>query len=276
VLTSTIVRFAPKGPTGKLERLDDFPASILESDQPTQHGHSYLNDSGHGFVAGVWDCTPFTTRLLPYSCNEFVLILEGSVTIVEPYGRETTIHSGESFVIPQGLNCQWKQTGYLRKYYVIFEEASGRQFVDHAALRVVRPDPKGSLEKSSPPPAELLLSPAPVQHAHEWFADATGQWAIGVWDTTAYRRKLMPSPHHELMHILEGSVHLTDEAGKTHSFATGDTFLIPRGTVCDWQCSEYLRKIYCTFQPRGERQDIAALRHESRGSVLAAYECGAL
>jgi uncharacterized cupin superfamily protein len=200
----------------------------------------------------VWDCSPFTSVFQSYPFNEFMLILEGSVTIVEPDGRETKIRSGEAFAIPQGLNCQWKQAEHVRKYYAIFEETSGRQVVDHSALRVVRPDPRGNLAKSSSPPTELLLSQVPVQHAHEWFLDATGQWAIGVWDTTAYRRKPISFPHHELMHILEGSVIIADEAGETHSFAAGDTFLIPRGTVCDWECSEYLRKIYCTF---GSRRD---------------------
>ena len=250
MLTNGIIPFAAKGPTGSLERLDDFPASILESDQPIQHGLTYLEDSKHGFTAGVWDCTPFVTTLHSYSFNEFMLILEGSVTIILSDGRETKIHSGEAFAIPQGLNCQWKQTEYLRKFYTIFEDASEHHDGDHAALGIVRPDPRGRLTKSPPPPTEMLLSPVPVQHAHEWFVDATGQWAVGVWDTTAYRRRRMPFPHHELMHIVEGSVVLSDEAEKTHSFAAGDTFLIPRGTVCDWECSKYLRKIYCVFRPK--------------------------
>ena len=249
MLTNGIIRFAPGGPTGDLERLDDFPASILESGRPIQHGHAYFDDSKHGFTAGVWDCTPFTTTLRPYPFNEFMLILEGSVTIVEPGRRETTIQSGEAFAIPQGLNCQWKQTVYLRKYYVVFESASESQVVDQTALGVVRPDPQAKLTTSSPPPTELLLSPVPTQHAHEWFADPTGQWAVGVWDTSACRGKPMPFPHHELMHIFQGSVELTDGAAKKHHFAAGDTLFIPRGTVCDWHCSGYLRKIYCIFRP---------------------------
>src|SRR5262249_55653439 len=121
--------------------------------------------------------------------------------------------------------------------------------LNYPALQPVRLDLGGRLANSLSPPTELLLSAAPVQHAHEWIVDGTGQWAVGVWDTTTYRRKPMPFPHHELMHILEGSVVLRDDAGKTHSFAAGDTFLILRGTVCDWECGEYLRKIYCTFRP---------------------------
>jgi len=247
--SSTIARFEPKGPRGKLERLEDFTASILETDQPVQYGHLYMDDSQHGFSAGVWECTPFRTTLLPYPVNEFMLILEGSVTIVEAGGHETTIHAGEIFALPKGLPCQWKQTGDVRKYYVIFDDTSGMEPGDSAMLRVVRPDPRGRLEDIGPPPAELLLSSAPIQHAREWFLDATGQWAVGVWDTTAYRRKPRPSPCHELMHILEGSVTLTDEAGHPHSFAAGDTVFVPLGAVCGWDCSEYLRKVYCTFRP---------------------------
>ena len=175
----TIARFDPLGPEGKLQRLKDFTASVLETDQPIQRGHLYIDDIDHGFSAGVWDCTPFTTTLRPYPFNEFMLILEGSVTIVEPGGRETVIHAGETFIIPKGLNCQWKQTGYLRKYYAIFDGVPGQQPANCAALRVVRPDPEGDQQDVAPPPAELLLTPAPVQHAREWFTDATGQLTVG-------------------------------------------------------------------------------------------------
>jgi uncharacterized cupin superfamily protein len=256
--SDSIVRFQPKGPAGELQRWDDIPASDLESGRPVQRGHYYINDTERGLSAGVWDCTAFTAKAGPYSVNEFMLILEGSVTIVEAGGRETTIRAGESFIIPKGLHCQWKQPGYLRKYFVIFDDASGLKPADPAALRVLRPDPKGALAKSAPPPADLLLSPAPVQHAHQWFADLTGQWSVGVWDTTAYHRKPIPFPRHELMHILEGSVTLTDGAGKAQRFTAGDSFFVPLGAVCDWKSEGYLRKIYCIFQPR-----IAAAKTEA-------------
>src|SRR5690242_11294412 len=131
MLTTGIIPFAPAGPMGDLERLDDFPDWVLESDQPTKHGHTYFEDSKHGFAAGVWDCTPVVGAPHPYAFNEFMLILEGSVTIIEPGGRETTIRSGEALAIPQGLICQWKQTEYVRKYYTIFEETSRRQALNY-------------------------------------------------------------------------------------------------------------------------------------------------
>jgi uncharacterized cupin superfamily protein len=52
------------------------------------------------------------------------------------------------------------------------------------------------------------------------------------------------------MHILEGSVTLTEGSGVIHRFKAGDTFFVPMGTLCDWRSTEDLRKIYCIFQPK--------------------------
>jgi uncharacterized cupin superfamily protein len=35
-----------------------------------------------------------------------------------------------------------------------------------------------------------------------------------------------------------------------HRFKAGDTFFVPMGTLCDWQSTEDIRKIYCIFQPK--------------------------
>ncbi len=243
----SIVRFERMG---ELERWEDIPTSELESGNPVQRGHFSIKDDQHGVSAGVWDCTAFTSRLGPYPVNEFMIVLEGSVTIVEADGRETTVNPGESFLIPKGLVCKWKQPGYLRKYFVIFDDASGARPDDATRLHVIRPNPSVALAASTPPAADMLLSGSPAQHAHEYFADATGQWSVGVWDTTAYWRKRIPFPRHELMHILEGSVTLTDGDGIPHKFEAGETFFVPLGAVCDWRCEGYVRKIYCIFQPR--------------------------
>mgnify|MGYP003330456915 CR=1 FL=1 len=64
----------------------------------------------------------------------------------------------------------------------------------------------------------IVLSPVPVQHAHEYFTDATGQLNIGVWDTTGYHRKLIDFPRHELMCLLEGAVEFEDDTGVRQRF----------------------------------------------------------
>ena len=245
-----ILRFESKGPPGGLARWPDFAAGDLESGTPVQRGHEYLNDAAHGLTSGVWDCTAFTTPMMSYPVNEFMILLEGEVTIIEETGRRTTVRAGESFILPKGLRCQWHQAGYVRKFFVIFDDASGAIPKNPAALGVYRPDPKGELAPSAAPGADVLLSAPPHQAAQVWFEDMTGQWTVGVWSSTPYHRKTIPFPRHELMHILEGEVALTDGTGAVHRFKAGDTLFVPMGTPCDWKNTQDIRKIYCIFQPK--------------------------
>ena len=106
------------------------------------------------------------------------------------------------------------------------------------------------LKPSTPPSANILHSPVPTQNTHEYFENATGEFTVGVWDTTGYHRKLIDFPRHELMHLLEGSVTFTDDKGGTQTFHAGDTFFVPLGTPNSWKSEGYLRKIYCIFQPK--------------------------
>ena len=161
--------------------------------------------------------------------------------------RTTSIKAGESFVIPKGLRCRWTQTSHVKKFFVIFDDASGQ--VNQGPLHTIKIDPQVALVPSTPPSPAMLLSPVPVQHAHDYFTDATGQFSVGVWQTTGYHRKLIEFPRHELMHLIEGSVTFTDDRGGTRTFKAGDTFFVPMRTPNSWKSQGTLRKIFVTFQP---------------------------
>jgi uncharacterized cupin superfamily protein len=86
--TGKIVRFEAQGPAGTgLVRLPDFAPGTLVAGTPVQRGHTYFEDKTIGLSAGVWDCTAMTGKLEPYSVNEFMLVLEGAVTIVDARDR---------------------------------------------------------------------------------------------------------------------------------------------------------------------------------------------
>jgi uncharacterized cupin superfamily protein len=246
-----IARFEPKGPGGKgLELWEEIPEASLIAGKPVQHGHYYLNETSIGLSAGVWDCTAMTGKLGPYPVNEFMILLEGAVTILDERGGATTIKAGESFILPKGLPCAWKQTGYVRKFFVIFDDSSGLAPAHPETLKLLRPDPLAELEPSAGPAAEVLLGPAPTQHALEYFEDVSRQWTVGVWDSTPYHRATIAFPRHELMHILDGEVTITEEGFEPRTFKAGDSFFVPMGTRCDWLTTRYIRKIYCIMQPR--------------------------
>jgi uncharacterized cupin superfamily protein len=159
--------------------------------------------------------------------------------------RETVVRAGESFFIPKGRRCIWNQAGYLKKLMVLIDDRAG-----NGTKQIFKIDPAVKLQPSTPPAPDILHSPVPKQHTHEYFENATGELTVGVWDTTGYHRKLIPFPRYELMHLLEGSVTFTDDKGGSQTFKAGDTFFVPLGTPNSWKSEGYLRKIYCIFQPK--------------------------
>lgn len=230
----------------EMEQWPDFPQSEIASGSRAQRGHAWFEDKAIGLTAGIWEAEANISHWMNYPVTEFMLVLEGEVVIVEETG-ETRIGSGESFIIPKGLRCRWTQVGRVKKFFVILDsaEAAGSN-----PLKVIKVDPKVQLQPSTPPSQDILHSAVPTQHAHEYFEDATGQFTVGIWDTTGYHRKLLDFNRYELMHLLEGSVTFTDDKGKSQTFKAGETFFVPLGTPNSWKSEGYLRKIYCIFQPK--------------------------
>ena len=250
--SAPVIKFAANGPGGAgLQEWPAIPAADLTAGNPVQRGFEYFSDPKIGLSAGVWDCTAFTTKMGPYPVSEFMIVLEGGVTMIEADGRETNVGAGEAFLIPKGTVCQWRQSGYMKKYYVIFDDASGADPARASAQKIMKIDLGAAKEASPSPSPELLLSPSPTQTGRNWFEDATGQWTMGVWDSTPYRRKAIPFPRHELMHLLEGSVTLATQDGWRETYKAGDTFFVPMGANVEWHSTEYVNKYYCIMIPKG-------------------------
>lgn len=248
---ATWVRMEANGPGGKgLDAWEEIPASTLVSGKPVQKGHMYFEDASIGLSVGVWDCTPFVGKPGPWSTSEYITMLEGSVAIVDSKGHETVFRKGDSFLIPKGFVCQWKQTEHVRKHFVIFDDASGLAPEDPSKLAVLKADPKAKLAPAGGPDPALCVDKVPQWHDKLYFEDLSQQMTVGVWDTTPYTRKIIDFPRHELMHILEGVVTLSDGAGRSETFKAGDTLFVPKGARMGWSNAEYVRKVYCIFQPK--------------------------
>ncbi len=249
-----VIQFDPTGPAGRgLERWEDFPADEIASGKPVQHGFNYFTDPAGVLTAGIWECTPFTGTFGPYSVNEFMYLLEGSVALVDETGREQVVRKGEAFLIPKGLPCAWKQTERVRKFYVIFDDPSGLNPKDSSSLKMLRFEargPGGKMETMALPDLSIFEGKPPVQHVHNYFTDLTGQMIAGVWDCTPMIRKMMVFPRNELMCLLEGSVTIVEGNGRAETFRAGDSFLVPQGLECEWRSTEYVRKYYCIYEPK--------------------------
>jgi hypothetical protein len=119
---ASVVRLSSEGPVGEgLKFLGHAESEDVIEGDPTETGHAYFTDRTGQMTAGVWECTPYTSRFDAYPVDEFCHILSGKVIVTDDAGRSETFGPGDSFVIPKGLKCTWQMPETTRKYYVIFE-----------------------------------------------------------------------------------------------------------------------------------------------------------
>lgn len=249
---ATTVLMERNGPAGKgLEDWGGYPSEEIVAGTPAQRGYSYLDDSANKVIAGVWECTPMTGKMGAWSSNEFMVILEGSVTVVHEDGEELRVDAGECFMIPKGTMCQWKQSERVKKLYVIDESPANARPANSNKLRAVKIDTKAALDPAKgPDPALVVGGEPPTWHDRLVYEDPTGQFMVGVWSTTPYERKTIEFPRHELMLLLEGSVTIKDGRGDNKTFRAGDTLFIEKGASVGWLSTEPVRKVYCIYLPK--------------------------
>lgn len=56
-----------------------------------------------------------------YTEDELCVIIEGSVTLTDAQGAQTTHAKGDAFVIPSGFSGTWKSNEQVTKIYAAFE-----------------------------------------------------------------------------------------------------------------------------------------------------------
>jgi len=234
-----IVKFEPDGANN--QGLKDWFAidpAELAAGEPHQRVHLYHEDEKLGYLTGVWDCTPMTEHFGPYPVHEFMILLEGSLTFNLSNDRQVSINSSEPFIIPKGLPCQWIQTGYVRKFFMIFEDPGADPAVDVAAQTIIKPSLTGSIG------AELIKS------SRVDFADPSGQMIVSTWDSPAAMATNSKAVGDQLVCVTNGSMNFTDKAGHTLQIESGEAAYIRHGSDYVWQVPEYVRAVSSVFAPK--------------------------
>ena len=173
----------------------------------------------------------------------FVLVLEGELELAAG-DRQVTVTQGTSAVITRGTEFSWRATAPVRLIGMRYADAP------EGEGGIVAIDNQAAMSPSNPPLAELLIGETPSCRSANQFASLDdGCFKCGVWDSTPYHRRPMLFRHTELMHLLEGSVSFTDAAGRTATFAKGDTFIIEQGAQCSWDSDVKVAKIYGWYRP---------------------------
>lgn len=202
-----------------LEEWGAIDPNLLASGTPVQRGALCDKDGETGYRVGVWDCTALEEKPGPYSVDEFMLLLEGTVVLAMPDGTEMTVRAGEAFVIPKGLQLQWKMPDYVRKVFMIVDDPAPEGSVGDAGLgRISVPDLSGPISGAGP-----------FETTETWFANASGRMSVTVSHHAGGRSPAAAEPAHLLVHVLEGALTLAGE-GDNAEFSPGETAYIRAGT----------------------------------------------
>ncbi len=113
------IKFSATGPEDWMQSANvALPTAKLIEGQPQGAEHLYFEREAHKIKSGIWRSTPYTEWYDEYPCDEFMYVLEGSVTLENDSFSET-YKKGDAFLLPKGFKGYWKQTEEMLKFYVL-------------------------------------------------------------------------------------------------------------------------------------------------------------
>jgi uncharacterized cupin superfamily protein len=244
----SIIRLSPD-PVGFGETPDELEAEAFSSDVPVQNTHSYFEDDEIGLYVGLWDTETMVEAAGHYACDESMWLLEGECQIRNNRtGEIASVKAGTPFVIPRGYDCQWQQTGYLLKFYVISEHPGEEIPAAPAHEGVVIPKADAILtEVTEDAPFAITSGARPLHDV--CYKDTTGRFFSGTWASEGFESEQRPFPYNEFAYVQDGSITLTDAAGTAHVFNAGDAFFIPEGVECDATVLKSVRLYITVVKP---------------------------
>ena len=105
----------------KLESTPPFPAEMVLKGK-SEHWQRVLHQGE--VVVAIYEAKPALIDISdPFPYDEFVLVLEGQVTLTHIYGEKQTYKAGETFLVPKGFLGTWDMPGNYREMIVIETKA---------------------------------------------------------------------------------------------------------------------------------------------------------
>lgn len=174
--------------------------------------------------------------------DEFLIVCSGAIALAT-HDKAVVLNAGQAAVIQQGCSFHWNTRGPASAAFMRYAGSAP------SARSIVAISQAPPMNPSNPPAAELLIGPTPECHSHVDHRSADGIFSCGTWASTPYQRRAMQYRHHELMHLLQGSVTFQDEAGRRETFSAGDIFLVEQHATCSWHSHEEVVKVYAVYKP---------------------------
>jgi hypothetical protein len=117
-MTLRVVRFDRAQSLRSCSTID--PANVVAG-QPKESMHEYARSGCGKLSAGIWACSPEKDRIADFPVDQFCLIVEGEVHLIDENGAVERFVEGDAFFIPRGFRGYWQTVRTVRKFYVMLE-----------------------------------------------------------------------------------------------------------------------------------------------------------
>lgn len=105
---------------------DDLSPTISEVEVEKILDFTSLKSSYGKFASGMYKAGPQIFDITePYSVDEFMFFLLGSVKFTSADGSVTTVNAGEGVTIPKEWIGRWKTAGYRKIWVIYSKDGSG-------------------------------------------------------------------------------------------------------------------------------------------------------
>ncbi len=104
-----------------VESVQPFPDDLVLEGR-SEHWQSILHQ-GEVIVA-IYAAAPALLDIpYPFPYDEFVLVLDGEVTLTHVEGKKETYKAGDTFLVPKGFMGTWEMRGDYRELIVVDTDA---------------------------------------------------------------------------------------------------------------------------------------------------------
>lgn len=239
-----------------LESIPPWPDEMVLSGT-NEHWQKVLHEGE--FVIALYEAMPAVIDVvMPYTYDEYVRVLEGSVVLTSTDGIRQEYQVGDQFLVPVGWTGTWEMPSRFRELIIVeteqweaSESLMAAEFAQPQKQTSVAPEVlplftealrQTELEPLPPWPEGVVIS-GTNEHAQKILHE--GQVVSVLYGAEAALLGVgAPFPYDEYVVVLEGEVILTSQGGSPKTFGVGDSFLVPKGWMGTWDMPvKYREKI---------------------------------
>ncbi len=159
-------------------------------------------------------------------------------------GGYPVVVSGGAVYVTSGASAMGRPGNALLVYAVEGEEAAVQAGGNGRPLKLDAAALAGEGLRAVPPvPKQVLLSG--VSRPRERVLHESDEFVVAVYEEAAVKLPLRGQgmPYDEFVHVLEGTLVLTDSDGRAREFGAGDFLVIPKGFTGTWETRGKFREL---------------------------------